>query len=54
MVLEGSGRLYEHAKGRIVLYISTDLHKDSAFPFKVGDNVRIKIDGKRLIVERDD
>ena len=53
MVLESSGRFYEHAKGRVVLYISTDLHKDSAFPFKVGDNVKIKIDGKRLVVEKD-
>jgi len=51
MVLEGYGKLYEHARGRVVLYISTNLHKDSAFPFKVGEQVRIKIDGKRLIVE---
>ena len=52
MTLEGTGTFYEHAKNRIVLYIPADVRKDSAFPFKIGEHVRIKIDGKRLIVEK--
>ena len=54
MVLEGTGRLYQHAKGRVVLYIAAELHKDSAFPFEVGEAVKIKIDGKKLVVEKEE
>lgn len=52
MTLEGFGKLYEHAKGRVVLYIPTDVHKDSVFPFRTGEKVKVRIDGKRLIVEK--
>lgn len=52
MVLEDLGRLYEHAKGRLVLYIPAGVHQDSAFPFKVGEQVKVRIEGKRLVVER--
>ena len=52
MSIEGQGRLYEHVKGRIVLYIPADVHKDSAFPFEIGEQVKVKIDGKRLVVEK--
>jgi hypothetical protein len=52
MTTQGHGSFYEHAKGRLVLYIPSDLRKDSAFPFRVGEKVRIRIDGKRLIVEK--
>ena len=52
MTIEGQGRLYEHVKGRIVLYIPADVHKDSAFPFMIGEQVRVKIDGKKLIIEK--
>jgi hypothetical protein len=52
LALEGTGRIYEYVKGRIVLYIPADVHKDSAFPFKKGDKVNIKIEGKRLIAEK--
>lgn len=52
MTLEGIGRFYEHVKGRIVLYIPSDVRKDSTFPFKVGESVKVRIDGKRLVVEK--
>ncbi len=52
MTLEGFGRIYEHVKGRVILYIPTDVHKDSAFPFEVGEKVKVKIDGKKLTVEK--
>ncbi len=53
MSREGLGSFYEHAKGRLVLYIPADVRKDSSFPFKVGERVRIKIEGKRLAVEKE-
>ncbi len=52
MALEGFGSFYEHAKGRLVLYVPADVRKDSRFPYKAGDRVRIRIDGKRLVVEK--
>ncbi len=40
-------------KGRTgVIYVPADLTIDSAFPFKDGEKVNIKIDGERLIVEK--
>jgi len=53
MVLEGKGSIYEHVKGRIVVYIPTAVHKDSQFPFEVGEKVNIKIEDGRLIVEKE-
>lgn len=52
MSTEGFGSLYEHAKGRLVLYIPADVRKDSRFPFKVGERVHIRIAGKSLLVEK--
>jgi hypothetical protein len=52
MSTEGRGSFYEHAKGRLVLYIPADVRKDSQFPFKAGDTVRIRIEGRRLVAEK--
>ena len=52
MSTEGYGSFYEHAKGRLVLYIPSDVRKDSRFPFRIGERVRIRIVGKQLVVER--
>ena len=52
MAIDGHGSFYEHAKGRLVLYIPADVRKDSRFPFRAGDRVRIRIERKRLIVEK--
>lgn len=53
MSLEGDGRFYQHVKGRIVFYIPADVHKDSAFPFDVGEKATVKIKGKKLIIEKE-
>ncbi len=50
MTLEGQGSIYQHAKGRLVIYIPADVTKDSAFPFEVGEKVKVRIDGEGLIV----
>jgi hypothetical protein len=35
-----------------LLTLSSKLVKDTAFPFKPGERVRIRISGKRLVVEK--
>jgi hypothetical protein len=52
MSTEGRGSFYEHAKGRLVLYIPADVRKDSRFPFRAGEAARIRIVDKRLVVEK--
>ncbi len=54
MVLEGNGRFWEHTKGKMILYIPADVYKDSQFPFKPKDQVKVIIepDKKRMIVEK--
>lgn len=54
MTLEGQGRFWEHTKGKLILYIPADVYKDSQFPFKPKDQVKITIDTdkKRMIVEK--
>lgn len=54
MSLDGKGRFWEHTKGKVVLYIPADVYKDSQFPFKAGEHVKVRIDtdNNRLIVDR--
>jgi len=52
MSLEGYGRFYQHVRGRIILYIPSDVHKDSAFPFEVGEKAKVVIKGKKLVIEK--
>jgi hypothetical protein len=50
MAAEGLGRIYEHSRGRHVLYIPTAVLRDTAFPFEVGQRVVVRIEGTRLVV----
>lgn len=54
MSLEGLGRFWEHTKGKLVLYIPADVHKDSQFPFGPNEQVKVTIDAEhaRMIVEK--
>ena len=54
MTLEGQGRFWEHTKGKLIRYIPADVYKDSQFPFKPKDQVKITIDAdkKRMIIEK--
>ena len=56
MVLEGLGRFWEHTKGKLILYIPADIYKDSQFPFKPKQQVRVRIDPDkdRIIIEKKD
>ena len=55
MVLEGRGRFLQAEKSRNLIYISRGLVKDSAFPFRPGQAVKVTVDPKkkRLIIEQD-
>jgi len=51
MALEGRGKIYNHAKNLVIIYVPTKVHRDARFPFKPGDEVNIRIDRQRLIIE---
>ncbi|MEM3506419.1 MAG: hypothetical protein QXT31_02035 [Candidatus Bathyarchaeia archaeon] len=36
-----------------VIYIPADIVKDSSFPFQPNEEVVVRIDGEKLIIERD-
>ncbi|MDI6819657.1 MAG: hypothetical protein QMC89_01955 [Candidatus Hodarchaeaceae archaeon] len=59
MVLKGKGRLINRPTqtgrrtyDKFFIYIPTELARDSAFPFRPGDEVEVEIDmqGKRLLI----
>jgi len=53
-MLKGNGRFWEHTKGKLVLYVPADVYKDSQFPFKPNEQVKVSIDSKKkqMIVEK--
>jgi hypothetical protein len=53
MVLKGRGRILPHVRGGYYIYISKDVASDSAFPFKVPEDVTIRIENKKIIVEKE-
>lgn len=54
MALEGPGRIMRTEASRTMIYVGQKIASDSTFPFKPGDELRIRIDasGKRLIIEK--
>jgi len=54
MALEGTGKIHEQVKGRIMIYVPAVVHRDSQFPFAPKENVKITIEGKKIIVEKID
>jgi len=55
LVLEAKTRITGDMKGRrLRIYIPVDIAIDSAFPFKNGDLVKIRIDrdNRRLVIEQ--
>ena len=52
MAKEGKGRILPHVRGGYYIYVSRDVAIDSAFPFKVPEDVTVRIEGKRIIVEK--
>lgn len=52
MALEGDARFVAYEKSRTLIYVSKKLTDDSAFPFEPGEQLKARIDGKRLIIEK--
>jgi hypothetical protein len=52
VVLEGKGRVIPH-RGSVYVYISKLVSNDSSFPFGKRENVKVKISGKRVIIEKE-
>ena len=42
------GKTYD----KFFVYIPTSVAKDSAFPFRPGEEVLVRIEGKRLVIEK--
>lgn len=54
MVLEGSARFVSYERSRTMIHVSKKVVDDSAFPFKPGDSLKVRIEGPRLVLERAD
>ena len=52
MALKGKGRILPHVRGGYYIYISKDVANDSAFPFKVPEDVTVKLEKDKIIIEK--
>lgn len=54
MTGEGKGKIVDRGKKyrKIFIYIPKEVSSDTSFPFKIGEDVTVKIDDKRLIIEK--
>jgi len=54
MVGEGKGKVVDRGKKyrKIFIYIPKEVAMDTAFPFKIGEDVTVRIEGKKLIIEK--
>ena len=52
MVNKSKTRIYE-SDSRHSIYLRKDLVEDSNFPFKVGEPLIIRVEGDKLIIERE-
>lgn len=53
MVSQANVKLYA-VKSRHSINLPSDLVRDSAFPFKPNDSLKVKIDGGKIIIEKTD
>jgi hypothetical protein len=52
-MLEGEGRVFKVGKYTVAIRLPKTLVQDSAFPFKVGDKVHVKVAGGKVIAKRE-
>lgn len=53
-MIDGIGKISFASRSKTaILYIPADIAKDSAFPFENGENVRIRIENQKLIIEKE-
>jgi hypothetical protein len=50
----GRGKVVDRGTGypKIFIYLPMDVVKDSTFPFELGEEVSVTIDGGRLVIEK--
>jgi hypothetical protein len=58
MAREGKGRIKDRSSTehpKVFVYVPTEVARDTSFPFdwKNGEEVSVRIDGRRLIIEKD-
>jgi hypothetical protein len=53
MVSQTKVKLYE-VKSRHSINFPSDFVRDSAFPFKPGEELTARIEGKKVVIEKDD
>ncbi|MGB9760319.1 MAG: hypothetical protein ACPLZG_10875 [Thermoproteota archaeon] len=51
MALKSKGRIIQLSSNKIGIYIPVKIHDNSAFPFKSKEDVIVKIEGSKLIIE---
>ncbi len=51
-MLEVDSSVVSLGRGRLAIYLPSDLVNDSAFEFRLGDRVKIKADGSCVTVNR--
>ncbi|MGA2460357.1 MAG: hypothetical protein ABSF82_02935 [Candidatus Bathyarchaeia archaeon] len=51
MVNQAGSKIYR-SKGRHSLYLPSSIVGDDRFPFKVGEELMVRIEGERLVVEK--
>ncbi len=54
MTGEGRGKVVDRGNKyrKIFIYIPKEVASDTSFPFKPGEDVTVKIEGKRLVIEK--
>jgi hypothetical protein len=54
MTGEGKGKIVDRGKKyrKIFIYIPKEVSSDTSFPFKIGEDVVVKIEGKKLLIEK--
>ncbi|MEM3731123.1 MAG: hypothetical protein QW667_06570 [Candidatus Bathyarchaeia archaeon] len=54
MAGEGKGKVVDRGKKyrKIFLYIPKEVATDTSFPFKIGEDVTVRIEGKKLVIEK--
>lgn len=50
---EKETQLYKFGRGGACIYIPMDIFKDSAFPFQINEKVSMRIDGRKVIIEKE-
>jgi len=51
MALSGKGKTIVPSKGKMIIYIPSKVHNDSTFPFKKNQDVVVRIENNKLIIE---